>query len=214
MIELNSITVVLLVEALIVLLLLIIIFLMVYRNRNSVNQTAVHKLINKLEKDDKYKTKDLGNVFTESCGIDQALSEETINEISIKERKLYKQIVKIFFNRDIKLLAKVDQHINSLSEPYISLIRNSVVNNQAETKELVFTKNKINSLEQENDMLREKVAAATDTMKEISDEYMRVFRGTQTELELRKSSIKMFQTFRETKKRIENSVNKLEIEEL
>jgi uncharacterized protein YggT (Ycf19 family) len=214
MIELNSITVVLLVEALIVLLLLIIIFLMVYRNRNSVNQTAVYKLINKLEKDDKYKTKDLGNVFTESCGIDQALSEETINEISIKERKLYKQIVKIFFNRDIKLLAKVDQHINSLSEPYISLIRNSVVNNQAETKELVFTKNKINSLEQENDMLREKVAAATDTMKEISDEYMRVFRGTQTELELRKSSIKMFQTFRETKKRIENSVNKLEIEEL
>ncbi|MEE9339325.1 MAG: hypothetical protein V3U87_14710 [Methylococcaceae bacterium] len=214
MIELNSITVVLLVEALIVLLLLILIFLMIYRNKNSVNQTAVHKLINKLEKDDKYKTKDLENVFTESCGIDRVLTEETINEISIKERKLYKQIVKIFFNRDIKLLAKVDQHINSLSEPYVSLIRNSVVNNQAETKELEFTKSKVNNLEQENDILREKVAAATDTMKEISDEYMRVFRGTQTELELRKSSIKMFQTFRETKKRIESSVNKLEIEEL
>ncbi|MCF6204706.1 MAG: hypothetical protein L3J59_13725 [Methylococcaceae bacterium] len=214
MIELNSITVVLLVEALIVLLLLILIFLMVYRSRSSANHTAVHKLINKLEKDDNYKTKDLEKVFTESCGLNPGLSEEIINEISIKERKLYKQIVKIFFNRDIKLLAKVDQYINSLSEPYVSLIRHSEVNNQAETKEIEFTKSKINSLEQENDFLREKVAAATDTMKEISDEYMRVFRGTQTELELRKSSIKMFQIFRETKKRIETPVNNLEIEEL
>ncbi len=214
MIELNSITVVLLVEALIVLLLLIIIFLMVYRNRNSVNQTAVHKLINKLEKDDKYKTKDLEKVFIESCGINSDISEEIINEISIKERKLYKQIVKIFFNRDIKLLSKIDQHISSLSEPYVSMASNAVLNNQSDTKELGVAKSKINNLEQEIDMFQEKLAAATHTMKEISDEYMRVFRGTQTELELRKSSIKMFQTFRETKKRIENSVNKLEIEEL
>ncbi len=214
MIELNPITVVLLVEALIVLLLLMLIFLLINRNKNSANQTAVHKLINKLEKDEKYKTNDLEKIFIETCGIGSDISEEFINEIGIKERKLYTQIVKIFFKKDIKLLTKIDQHINNLSESYINLASNAVLNNQKDGIELEFAKGKINDLRQENDVLQEKLTAATSTMKEVSEEYMRVFRGTQTELELRKSSIKMFKTFRETEKQIKKSVKTTEIEEL
>lgn len=214
MIELNPITVVLLVEALIVLLLLMLIFLLINRNKNSANQTAVRKLINKLEKDEKYKTNDLEKIFIETCGIGSDISEEFINEIGIKERKLYTQIVKIFFKKDIKLLTKIDQHINNLSESYINLASNAVLNNQKDGIELEFAKGKINDLRQENDVLQEKLTAATSTMKEVSEEYMRVFRGTQTELELRKSSIKMFKTFRETEKQIKKSVKTTEIEEL
>jgi len=61
-------------------------------------------------------------------------------------------------------------------------------------------------LTEDNNRLAEQLTVAMSTMDEISDEYTRVFSGTQTELELENSSKKMFSIFQKAGQKISKTI--------
>lgn len=214
MIELNSITAVLMVEALVVLILLGLIFMVVFGQKSSGDQAAVHKLINKLKGSEKNKAEKRSEIIAEYCDVDPSALNEVLNEISSKERDLYKKIIQMFLSRDRKLLMQIDQHIDNLAKPYLSIAGISASNNEEEAEALETAKNEINRLKEESDVLRNELMITTDSMEEITAEYTRVFSGSQTELALENSSKKMFGIFRDTENRLKQSAKNIEIEDL
>jgi hypothetical protein len=204
MIDLNSIVVILMAEALAALFLIILVFFLLSRKKSSGEQVAAHQLIDKLEGTKNFKTKKLGKMISDHCAIEQDELKELLREISHSERILYQNIIQVFLNKDTSLLKKIDQQIDGLSEPYCKILTRYSGNTAGvEKREVV--ENKISEQTQENMRLSEQLSAAMSTMDEISSEYTRVFSGTQTELELENSSKKMFTIFHEAEQRIRDS---------
>jgi hypothetical protein len=213
MIELNSVFVVLMTEALAGLVLLVLGFLFITRKKSSGEQIAASKLIDKLEDTENIKAKQLQDMITESCNIAPDEVKELLNEISSSERVLYQQIIQMFLSRDIEMLNDMDQYIDGISEPYCKIIRYSSGNTE-ESNALEVAEDKIESLMQQTERLGEQLTVSMKTMDEISAEYTRVFSGTQTELELENSSKKMFSIFQDAEQRIKDSFKDKQAEEL
>ncbi len=213
MIELNSVFVVLMTEAFAGLILLTVGFLLFSRKKDLGEQTAAHKLIDKLEDNEYTKTKKLEDMITENCNIAPDEVKELLNEISSSERILYQQIIQMFLNRDVEMLNDMDQYIDGISEPYCKIIRYSSGNTE-ESNALEVAEDKIESLMQQAERLGEQLTVSMKTMDEISAEYTRVFSGTQTELELENSSKKMFSIFQDAEQRIKDSFKDKQAEEL
>ena len=204
MIELNPVFVVLMVEAFAGLILLLVGFLFFSTKTNSGEQTAANKLIDKLEDTGNIKTKQLEDMIADNCNIESDVVKGLLKEISSSERVLYQQLIQMFLNRDEKLLNDMDQYIDNISEPYCKIIRHSSDNVEV-SGALNVAEDKIESLKNETERLGEQLKVAMNTMDEISSEYSRVFRGTQTELELTNSSKKMVAIFHDAEKQIRDS---------
>ena len=213
MIELNSVFVVLMAEALAGLIFLLLGFLLFTRKNNLVEQTAANKLIDKLENTEDIKTKQIEDMITENCNIEPVVVKKLLNEISSSERVLYQQMIKMFLNRDVELLNEMDQYIDNISEPYCKIIRHSS-SNGAESGALEASEDKIERLNQEIARLGKQLTISLDTMDDISAEYTRVFSGTQTELELENSSKKMIGIFRDAEQQVKDSFKDKEAEKL
>ena len=213
MIELNSVFVVLMAEALAGLVLLVLVFLLFSRKKNSGEQTAANKLIDKLEDTENVKAKELGNMIAENCNIAPDVVKGLLDEISASERVLYQQMIQMFLKKDIKLLKDMDQYIDNISDPYCKIIRHSLANVD-ESGALEAAEEKIERLMQQTERLGEQLTVAMNTMDEISAEYTRVFSGTQTELELENSSKNMFTIFHDAEQQIRDLFKDKEAEEL
>ncbi|MCK4841673.1 MAG: hypothetical protein KAT04_07290 [Methylococcales bacterium] len=213
MIELDSVVVVLVLEVLAVLLLLILGFLLFSKNKRSKENAASHYLINKLEKNEHNKAETLRKLVSESCVMEKDELTDWLAQVSYNDKLLYKQIIKMFLNRDVKLLTDIDKHVDNLSKPYFKLLDFAAIATE-ESEEMKAAKNKINNLIGENKLLTEQLSMAKKTMDEISAEYTRVFSGTQTELELENSSKKMLKTFKYAEQQVKASVKKLKANEL
>jgi len=213
MIELNSVFVVLMAEALAGLIFLLLGFFLFSKKQTLGEQTAANTLIDKLEDTEKVKTKQLEDMITENCNIEPDVVKGLLNEISSSERVLYQQMIKMFLNRDVELLNEMDQYIENISEPYCKIIRHSS-SNVAESAALEVTEDKIEKLMQEIARLGKQLTISLNTMDDISAEYTRVFSGTQTELELGNSSKKMIAIFRDAEQQIKDSFKDKEAEKL
>ena len=203
MIELNSVFVVLMAEALSGLILLLLGFLLFTRKQTLGEQTAANKLIDKLENTEDIKTKQLEDMIAENCNIEPDVVKGSLNEISSSERVLYQQMIKMFLNRDVELLNEMDQYIDNISEPYCKIIRHSS-GNVEESGELEVAEDKIEKLMQEAARLGKQLTISLNTMDDVSAEYTRVFSGTQTELELENSSKKMIAIFHDAEQQIKD----------
>lgn len=213
MIELNSIFVVLMAEALAGLIFLLLGFFLFSKKQTLGEQTAANTLIDKLEDTEKVKTKQLEDMITENCNIEPDVVKGLLNEISSSERVLYQQMIKMFLNRDVELLNEMDLYIDNISEPYCKIIRHSS-SNVAESGTLEVAEDKIERLNQEIARLGKQLTISLDTMDDISAEYTRVFSGTQTELELENSSKKMIGIFRDAEQQVKDSFKDKEAEKL
>ena len=213
MIELNSIFVVLMAEALAGLIFLLLGIFLFSKKQTLGEQTAANTLIDKLEDTEKVKTKQLEDMITENCNIEPDVVKGLLNEISSSERVLYQQMIKMFLNRDVELLNEMDLYIDNISEPYCKIIRHSS-SNVAESGTLEVAEDKIERLNQEIARLGKQLTISLDTMDDISAEYTRVFSGTQTELELENSSKKMIGIFRDAEQQVKDSFKDKEAEKL
>jgi plasmid stabilization system protein ParE len=216
MIELDSIVVMLLIEALGGLLLLAVSFYIFFRNKNAGEAVAANELIDKLEDTEKIKVKKLGAMISDSCDIGEEELKMVLTEILQGERVLYQNIIQMFLNKDITLLREIDQYIDNLSEPYCKILRQSasVVNTVEDAERLEAAESRTKQLMQENKKLAEQLTMSMSTMDEISGEYTRVFSGTQTELELENSRQTMMKIFRNTHKKVKNMANNLKMDEI
>lgn len=213
MIELNSVVVVLLLEALAGLFLLVFGYLLFSRKKVSGEEKAADELISKLEDTENFKTKKLGELISQSCNLEEEELAGVLFEISQTERELYKKIIQMLLTRDTDLLQGLDQYIDQLSAPYCKLLNNSS-NDSGDTEKLELAENKIHQLMEENDRVAKQLKIAVSTMDEISAEYTRVFSGTQTELELENSSKKMFKIFHDAGQNIKYPAKDQEAKEL
>ncbi len=209
MIELNSIVVILMAEALGALFLIVLIFFLLSKKKSSTEQVAAHELIDKLEDTGNFKSKKLGEMLSEECKIDSSEINEFLKDIGHSERVLYQKIIQIFLNKDANLLKGIDKQIDDLSEPYCKLLTNYSGDAKGSEK-LEEMQNNVAQHTLENQRLSDQLTTAMNTMDEISREYTKVFSGTQTELELENSSKKMFAVFREAEQRIRNSSKEVE----
>jgi hypothetical protein len=210
MIELGPITLILLIEVLVAMVLLVFGFLLFSRNKNSSEQVAAHKLIDKLEETKNFKIHELKQIMMQQSSIEEDKLEQLLGEINQNERVLYQQVIQLFLSRDEKLLQKINQTIEQLSEPYSNLLSYSSIDVEDKEK-LEVAENKIHKLTLDTERLDQQLTEAIKTMDEISAEYTRVFTGTQTEEELEKSSRKMLMTYKKSEQRIRASFKNVEL---
>ncbi len=193
MIELNSITVVLLLEALLALFLIIFSWFLFARKKVSGGYSTSNTLINKLKKAEDRKEDNLSELITSH--LEPELQNKLLAEVKSNERRLYKQIIRIFLDKDAKLLGRVNQHIDKFSESYCKII--SHVSNDIVSEEKI----KESRLLTENERLEEQLAIAMRTIEEISSEYSRVFSGAKR-LELENSSKKILDIFHSARQQV------------
>jgi len=205
MMEISPVSMVFMLEASIVLVLLLLILYFVLKNNSKGDEAASSKVIDKLQDTEKLKSKKLAELISEHCELEQGDLDNLLAEVKKNERNLYQQIIRIFLKRDVDLLGKIDQHIDKFSEPYCKILSHASGGGGEKEKEL---EEKLNKLAEENTRLAEQLTIAMNTMDEISDEYTRVFSGTQTELELSNSSKKMFSIFQKAGVKISETVVK------
>lgn len=212
MIELNSVFVILFVEAFAVFTLLILGYLLFSKNNSSGEFSAADELISKLEESENIKAKKLGGLILKNNSVKEDELNKLLDEISQNERLLYQKIIKMFLTRDIEILQELDQYIDQLSAPYCKLLSGSTTDTAIPEK-LKVAENKIRSLMEESKHAREQLKIAMTTMDEISAEYSRVFKGTQTEVELANSSKKMINIFHDAGNKIKDTFNNQEVRE-
>lgn len=211
MIELSPISFILLIEVLVAMVLLVFSFLLFSRNKNSSEQVAVHKFIDKLENTKNFKTNELKQIMSQQSSIDTDKLEQLLGEINQNDHVLYQQVIQLFISRDVKLLQKINQTIEQLSEPYCNLLSYSSNDDDQDKEKLQVAESKIHKLILDTGLLDQQLTEAINTMDEISAEYTRVFTGTQTEEELEKSSRKMLMTYKESEQRIRASFKDVEL---
>ncbi len=204
MIELSLVNIIFMLEASIALLLMMLVWFLISKNNSKGDEVASNKVIDKLQGTEKLKAKKLAELISENCELEPEELNNLLAEIKANERNLYQQIIRIFLKRDVALLGRIDKHIDKFSEPYCKILSHASGGGGKE-KEL---EDSLNKLTESNDRLAEQLTIAMNTMDEISDEYTRVFSGTQTELELENSSKKMFSIFQKAGLKISETVVK------
>lgn len=187
MIELSSLSVVFLIEATLALFVLILVLFLIQKSKSKGEYAASVKVINKLQSAEKTKEKKLTDLFSAHCELGSEAVNDLLGEVKAGERALLQKIIRIYLNKDAKVLSQIDKQVDKLSEPYCKALAHSSGGNAEKDKQF---EDKLEKLALENKRLSEQLTIAMNTMDEISAEYTRVFSGTQTELELENSSKK------------------------
>lgn len=211
MIELNSVVVVLMMEVIAALLVCLLLYFFFSKKKNNSEQKTIHALVDKVNETRNIKNQQLEELISSSSIVDPLEKKEMLGEISRSEQLLYQRIVEMFLKRDETILGELDQHIDSLSAPYCKLLSYSFANDDKASK-IDVDEQKFKNLQKENENLSIQLGMAMKTIDEISTEYAQIFNGSQTELELKNSSKKMFKVFRTAEQHIRSVSETFEIE--
>ena len=199
MIELDSVVVVLMIEALVALLSLAFGYFLYTRTTKNNEHKAADKFVVKLKKNESERGKKIEDIILKNCDIEPDSLKKLLQEIITSERSLYQQIIQMFLNRDINLLVEMDEYVHNLSKPYCKALKDKSshgTNHVALENEVQIAHEKIDKLNDERSRLSDQLQMAMTTMDEISTEYTRMFNGTKNKSELEKSSTKMLQIYR------------------
>ncbi|MEE9398521.1 MAG: hypothetical protein V3V31_16100, partial [Methylococcales bacterium] len=195
MIQINPLYAILTIEAVTVLFLLLVIFLFFSAHRKTKANNAAGTLIQKVNENEAVRTEALGNRIAEASGMDRGKLNTALVEITDKEKTLYRQIIKLFLNRDTALLTEIDQRVQGISEPYCALLEESRLEsaktysaNQQEDEALKVENHR---LQQETERLANQLSTVMTAMDEVSTEYTKIFQGSKSVEELETSRQKM-----------------------
>ena len=202
MIQINPLFAILTIEAVTVLFLLLLVFLFFSAHRKTKAKNAAGMLIEKVNESEVTRTEELGNRIAEASGMDREKLNAALAEITDKERILYRQIIKLFLNRDTALLTEIDQRVHGISEPYCTLLEesrlDSLETDPADKQEVETLKVDNHRLQQEIERLSNQLSTAMATMDEVSTEYTKIFQGSKSVEELEISRQKMLGIYKNT----------------
>ena len=148
-------------------------------NKNKKNEhNAISRLIKKINKEKsahQETTEDLKELLT----LDKSSLDALFEEIHKKESNLYKQIVKIFLEKEVSCLTSIDTHIKALSAPYWEALKElsshsagSAGNDSSELEQL---KKGIDVAISEKDRLAGHLGEVLETLDKVSAEYSQMF---------------------------------------
>lgn len=200
MIEINSAVAIFVGEALIALLLVLIIMLLISVKRKSRDRAAASGLIKKISKGGEMREQELLDLLGEDSGLDADDLGLHIKEIQKQERELYQHVIQLYLKRDVKMLARIDQQVQALSEPYRQLL--SEKSGEAEIDPALLEEiDKIRAeqevLRNDNERLANQLGIAMETMDEVSSEYSMMFGGSKAVEELSASKERMMAIFQQ-----------------
>jgi FtsZ-interacting cell division protein ZipA len=210
MIELNSVVVILMVEALAALLLLVIGLWLWSRKKKSGDFHMAQTLIDDLDEAKELRTENLGKLIAAHCALAPNELQTLLKEIDRREKALYQQIIQLFLNHDPNVLKDVDDYIQDLAQPYCAMLKavgnNSPALEEAEHQaDLENANQQIVQLTKKNTALAKQLQLALKTVDEVSDEYTQLFNGNKHELELRASYKRLLQAFQSIEAEIEKT---------
>ncbi len=214
MIEINSVTAILVAEALVALLLVFIVLLLFSIKRKSRDRTAADRLIKKISKGKLLRERELLDVLGEETSFDSEALKAHINEIQNQERALCQHVVQLFLKRDVAMFAKIDSQVQALSEPYGRLLLEK--NGEAEIdpalqEEIEQIKADQERLREDNERLATQLGVAIETMNEVSSEYSMMFGGSKAVEELSASKERMMKIFQQGTEKFTKTVGDEEI---
>ncbi|PCI21038.1 MAG: hypothetical protein COB62_03990 [Piscirickettsiaceae bacterium] len=151
---------------------------------------AVVSLIKTLKNRHKTRTDDFQEL-TELPAFDEESLQDLLADIHKKETSLYQHIVKIFLQKEAEHLKSIDQHVNSLSEPYWQVIKGLAASDGAsivsDDQRLAEMKAALNIALGEKERLAGQLSSAIATLDEVSKEYTKLFSSSRDVDELNAS---------------------------
>lgn len=199
MMTVDTALVIVMAEALGVLILLAVGMIFISRKKRKQEMHAIDNFINQFNDQASFTNKPLHQLLSETCGLDEQAVEQTLKDVNDSERALMQIVLKLFLQREMSLLNKLNKCINNLSLPYCDLLSNLQT---PANDSLSRPSSSGQGLERINQQLVQQLDTAMQTIDEITAEYTRVFSGNQTALELENSRKKMLKIFQDTEHNI------------
>ncbi len=204
MVPFDSLAIIFILEALIGFSLFSTVLLIIFSRRKNQERQAVGKLIGRLRKIENDRLQELSDILNEIGHLAPDQLETLLEEIKQHEKTLYQQIFKLFLDRDVKLLGKIQQRIKDLSQPYHDLLKNLPQQGPDLSDELQQAQHEIQRLKAESDQLAKQLEVAMETIDRVSSEYTNMFGGGKSKEELEASRSKILQTLKDNERRINN----------
>lgn len=207
MIELNSVVMILMVEALVALLLLCGWWLWRARKTKTQDFILAESLVDDIDDTAAQHSQKLAVLLNECCQLEESTKAALLKDIALHEKALYRLFVQLFLDRDTSQLKELQGYLFDLDKPYCKMLQYGSVDYQqaaldkiapTRNQELEFANKEIVRLADENAVLSSQLQEALKTIENISEEYARVFNNTQNEVELRESAKKVLAVFQNT----------------
>jgi len=212
MIELHSLTVMLVSQLFIALLLLVVMFLVWMLRRRTQEQADLRRFILRMKKGESQNQLRLGERLRLVPAFDEAKLLPVLNEYGVQERRLYRQIFDLILRRNLKELNALDQRLGALVAPLLELlatlpdhppapdVNNSLMERlQAELAQahamIEEQTARIRLLREESSRLTGQLGTALETLEEVSSEYSKMFGSNPNADELAHSLQKMRNVF-------------------
>lgn len=200
MIQLDSLVLVFMVEAIAGLALLVLVHWIFSYRKKLTERGAAIVLIDKLNQNEQSRNQTLTGILNEADETAPGSLQELVMEISQGERDLYQRIIKMFISRDSKLLTEIDHNIRALTEPYCKFIA-EVANLQkvdsSLNDEIESANAEIDRLKAQYDRSCEQLRMALETMDQVSSEYTKIFGGSKSAEDLEESRLKMLNIYKD-----------------
>jgi len=185
-------------EVLILAVLGLLVFLYKGNKKKKNEHNAISRLIKKINKEKSVRqenTEDLNELPT----LDKGSLDTLFEEIHKTESNLYKQIVKIFLEKEVSCLTSIDTHIKALSAPYWEALKelssNSAGSADGSNSELEQLRRGIDVAMSEKDRLAGHLGEVLETLDKVSAEYSQMFNNLEDKDELMVSKQKMIDFF-------------------
>jgi hypothetical protein len=210
MIEVSTLSAVLAVETIVVLFGTIILLGYRLARKKRMERTELNEFIERVNQCEAIRRENLYAALTGHDRIvDEAVYRETVENVIIKERALYRQLFDAFLSRDMAKLAEIDLYTRELSEPYCYLVnqlpKGTLPQDHPEHLDYLEDREKIARLENEVIRLQDEATQTqtqlTQTLEalvDISTEYTKMFGSSHSTAELQASVARLLDVFRRT----------------
>lgn len=203
MIQIEPLTWLLVLEALGVVSAFAVVGIWLLSRRRNQEKKAVKQLIERLKKVESGQSQELGEILAEIQDLPQERRQILVDEIMEREKALYRQILKLFLERDISLLSKVDEGVRDITRPYQELLRDLPAGKDPElTAALAQAEGEISRLKAETQQLSEQLQVAMETVDNLSKEYTRMFAPDKTTEEMEASRHRILETLKQNENRL------------
>lgn len=211
MIHVDSLVIVFMIEVIAVLLSLVGVVWFLSIKIKSKARSAALTLIEKINKNEQIRTRELNDLLTKDNIIDPETVQNILTEINRNEKALYQQIIEIFINRDNKLLSEIDHRVRELSDPYCKfLIDRSDTDDVDSTPgpEIESANAEIARLKSQGEKLSEHLRMALETVDNVSSEFTKLYSGTGAEDELNQARLRMLYIYTEAENKVTHAFQK------
>jgi MFS superfamily sulfate permease-like transporter len=214
--QVDSLTFILISELSVGLLVAIVIVLVWTLRRKNREQAAVQNFIERLKETEDERIDALKQRLKASTRASEEQLAQTLEEFSLQEKTLYKQVIEVFLHRNLDSVFSIDTRVKAITEPFCKLLSDSkgvdesVLHDLRKARQLLEEQtNRTKQLRFEANQLAEQLNSALETLDEVSSEYSKMFGESKNAEELELSQKRILNVFRQAEMKVKQiSLNK------